>query len=459
MDPGFTSDHETMNESKNRSSGGSSQQQNHRFENTGILMGSTVPTIPPVSSNFPPALSGSLMSPQLSPFPDYRLRQHPLAQMIPTDKSFLTYSMESFKSRVTKACDYCRKRKIRCTEIDLAYGRCRNCIKYNKDCTFHFHEELKRRREEALNSKENGKSVKKLKCDKENTVEDESSDTAARSSNASSTGSPPKLPQSTLLQEIEEGPACQSAENKEDDDLSDLVPIDKEILEKMELNHTKVSRKVFVLEEICKKMKGTIEKLVEETKIDVLDKEYMKRPKRKQYSKALLTKQKMFHFRQNVSSHLTDEEFLSPINEMFTTTFKYFILQTKLALDFSFRSASSPSSDNILYPLPRLAIAKRLLENIKCPSLASLLHITDVDQCLEFAEIYCDPLKGRLTPSQAFLLNICLCLGATVSNFGEKQELIDEGSHEIYYFEKFELWRLRSFTFLNSCLLYTSRCV
>ncbi|CAI4055596.1 hypothetical protein SKDZ_02G2580 [Saccharomyces kudriavzevii ZP591] len=454
-DSGFTSGHETMNEAKKLTYewASNSQQHVHRADNTGSLLGSTVPIIPPVLSNFPSAMSGTTMSPHLSPFPDHRSRQHALAHMMPADKNFLAYNMESFKSRVTKACDYCRKRKIRCTEIDPTYGKCGNCIKYNKDCTFHFHEELKRRREEALNNKETGKSVKKPKSDKENALEDEVFDVTAPSSNTSSTDSPPKLQKSTSSQENAEVFSARRTSDREED-LLDLLFIDKEILEKIELNHTKVSGKVFVLEEICKNMKETIEKLAEDTKINLVDKEYIKRPRRKQYSKALLTKQKMFRFRQNISSHLSDEEFLSPLNDMFTTTFKYSILQTKMALDFSFRSASSPSNDNILYPLPRLAIAKRLLENIKCPSLASLLHIIDIDQCLEIADTHYNSTKGRLPPSQAFLLNICLCLGATVTNFKEKQELIDEGNHEIYYFEKFELWRLRSFTFLNSVYYY-----
>ncbi|CAI4270936.1 CQI_4a_G0003500.mRNA.1.CDS.1 [Saccharomyces cerevisiae] len=453
MDSGITSSHGSMDKTQKQSSEwAANQKHNQRVENTRVLMGPAVPAMPPVPSNFPPVPTGTIMSPQLSPFPDHRLRHHPLAHMMPADKNFLAYNMESFKSRVTKACDYCRKRKIRCTEIEPISGKCRNCIKYNKDCTFHFHEELKRRREEALNNKGNGKSVKKPRLDKENKFKDENFDIAVRSRNTSSTDSSPKL-HTNLSQEYIGVSAGKSASDKEDT-WPDFVPIDRTVLEKIELNHTKVAGKVFVLEEICKNMKGTIEKLAEKSKIDVIDKEYMKRPKRKQYSKALLTKQKMFHFRQNVLSHLTDEEFLSPIDEMFTTTFKYSILQTKLVLDFSFRSASSPSSDNILYPLPRLAIAKRLLKNIKCPSLASLLHIVDVDQCLQFADVHFDPAKGRLTPSQAFLLNICLCLGATVTNFEEKQELVDEDNHETYYFEKFELWRLRSFTFLNSVYYY-----
>ena len=41
-----------------------------------------------------------------------------------------------------------------------------------------------------------------------------------------------------------------------------------------------------------------------------------------------------------------------------------------------------------------------------------------------------------------------------MTNFKEKQELIGENGHEIFYFEKFELWKLRSFTFLNSVYYY-----
>lgn len=107
MDSGITSSHGSMDKTQKQSSEwAANQKHNQRVENTRVLMGPAVPAMPPVPSNFPPVPTGTIMSPQLSPFPDHRLRHHPLAHMMPADKNFLANNMESFKSRVTKACDY-----------------------------------------------------------------------------------------------------------------------------------------------------------------------------------------------------------------------------------------------------------------------------------------------------------------------------------------------------------------
>ncbi|CDO94457.1 unnamed protein product [Kluyveromyces dobzhanskii CBS 2104] len=52
---------------------------------------------------------------------------------------------KSVKRRVAKACDRCRKRKIKCDDLDPVSGKCSNCIKYRVACTFHYHEEMMRR--------------------------------------------------------------------------------------------------------------------------------------------------------------------------------------------------------------------------------------------------------------------------------------------------------------------------
>lgn len=49
------------------------------------------------------------------------------------------------KRRVNKACDRCRRRKIKCNDIDEVEGKCSNCIKFKTACTFRHHEEMMRR--------------------------------------------------------------------------------------------------------------------------------------------------------------------------------------------------------------------------------------------------------------------------------------------------------------------------
>lgn len=73
-----------------------------------------------------------------------------------------------YKRRSTKACDHCRKRKIRCDEVEVATGKCPNCTKFNVACTFVFHEELQQKKKRAAEAKENIRKTAKKKRKKKN---------------------------------------------------------------------------------------------------------------------------------------------------------------------------------------------------------------------------------------------------------------------------------------------------
>lgn len=49
------------------------------------------------------------------------------------------------KKRVAKACDRCRKRKIKCDDVNIMTGKCTNCTKFKSSCTFAHHEQMMRR--------------------------------------------------------------------------------------------------------------------------------------------------------------------------------------------------------------------------------------------------------------------------------------------------------------------------
>ncbi|KAL3233409.1 Halotolerance protein 9 [Nakaseomyces bracarensis] len=67
-----------------------------------------------------------------------------------------------YKRRSTKACDHCRKRKIRCDDVNEITGRCPNCTKFNVPCTFIFHEELQQKKKRAAEVKKKvGKTTKR----------------------------------------------------------------------------------------------------------------------------------------------------------------------------------------------------------------------------------------------------------------------------------------------------------
>ncbi|PVF98021.1 hypothetical protein CPB86DRAFT_679266, partial [Serendipita vermifera] len=44
--------------------------------------------------------------------------------------------MRAKKRKIQRACDVCRRKKIRCDGPQQADGRCTNCITYSYECTY-----------------------------------------------------------------------------------------------------------------------------------------------------------------------------------------------------------------------------------------------------------------------------------------------------------------------------------
>lgn len=70
---------------------------------------------------------------------------------------------QHYKRRSTKACDHCRKRKIRCDEVNPVTNKCSNCVKFKVECTFKFHEELQTKKKRMYELKAIEKANKKAK--------------------------------------------------------------------------------------------------------------------------------------------------------------------------------------------------------------------------------------------------------------------------------------------------------
>ncbi|KIM33292.1 hypothetical protein M408DRAFT_36178, partial [Serendipita vermifera MAFF 305830] len=45
-------------------------------------------------------------------------------------------SQRSKKRKIQRACDVCRRKKIRCDGPTMTSGKCTNCITYSYDCTY-----------------------------------------------------------------------------------------------------------------------------------------------------------------------------------------------------------------------------------------------------------------------------------------------------------------------------------
>lgn len=82
----------------------------------------------------------------------------------------------SYIKRVNRACDVCRKKKIRCGLLNPSTNKCMNCTKKGLDCTFMFHYELEKKKDLKRKNKkiiETKKTTKMKKTTANNEKNDE----------------------------------------------------------------------------------------------------------------------------------------------------------------------------------------------------------------------------------------------------------------------------------------------
>ena len=143
------------------------------------------------------------------------------------------------------------------------------------------------------------------------------------------------------------------------------------------------------------------------------EKSNLPKPARKIYSTALLTTQKLYWLKQSLGANISNEEFLSPLNEILGISLKWYATQMKKFMDLS--SPAFFSSEIILYSLPPKQQAKRLLENFHATLLSSVTGLVSLKECLDLAEKYYSESAEKLTYPEHLLLNVCLCSGASAT--------------------------------------------
>ncbi|KAH3898762.1 Hal9p SCDLUD_005097 [Saccharomycodes ludwigii] len=76
------------------------------------------------------------------------------------------------RPRAIRACDNCRRRKIKCSDVDVHTGKCSNCVKLAMDCTFHQHYNslLKKQVKRKIKHKRESIEEIRLRCSLEKEV-------------------------------------------------------------------------------------------------------------------------------------------------------------------------------------------------------------------------------------------------------------------------------------------------
>ncbi|EJS41844.1 hal9p [Saccharomyces arboricola H-6] len=309
-----------------------------------------------------------------------------------TNSNDLAASSKNLKKRVSKACDHCRKRKIRCDEVDPQTSKCSNCVKFQSACTFkHRDEILKKKRK--LESKQNSTSDKSRHI--QNSV--------------------PNRISSSIPQSIDTVPfdSFNSNASLDSEIINKVSNMQNNFNKKMNSKIEKLDRKMSYIIDSVARFEWLLDKVVKKQEDKHKENNNLPKPTRKIYSTAVLTAQKLYWFKQGLGTKVTNEEFLSPISEILSISLKWYATQMKKFMDLS--SPAFFSSEIILYSLPPKRQAKRLLENFHATLLSSVTGIISLKECLDLAEKYYSESTEKLTYPEHLLLNVCLCSGASAT--------------------------------------------
>ncbi|CCC69468.1 hypothetical protein NCAS_0C04780 [Naumovozyma castellii] len=319
----------------------------------------------------------------------------------------------SGKKRVSKACDHCRKRKIKCDKVDPSTGKCSNCLKYNANCTF------KRGRDNVLNNRRTSDDTTSSALSKGFALNNVMSPSFSGINDIRiSSNLPQPSPMvgsrdtSTLSsrQEPHNPPAQEagvvniSKNNNSESKDTNRIAASETLYSKME----KLDRKVSIVIDNMARFEWLLAKLIKKNdSSNSTPNKNSAKPNRKLYSTILLTQRKLEMVREKISPELSSDEFMEPINDILSISMKWYIVQIKSLMY---------SSSGIRYPLPPKEQARRLIENFHSTLMSSVTGIISLAESLDLVDRYYDKTARPLCYSELLLLNICLCSGASATN-------------------------------------------
>lgn len=292
------------------------------------------------------------------------------------------------KRRVTRACDYCRKRKIRCDPVNPATNKCTNCFKNDFECTFFFHEELERKKREA--------QLKELSNEDHSTI---SSPEAPSHKDANTTNIIPE-DDTNLTNELT---------NSKD-------PKIKKFIDLMNNKVLKIERKLKATDDISKNMKPMLDKLVATDGTIFNEYQFVTRMFPRKYTRRLVTPLVMKWILRETPTDETPEEYIKPLEKMFDHSIKWYLIQKKRIVNFS--SFLNRNNGMKMYSLPDRDIIDTLL---RC-FYESVVHTSIIDhisstEIFQISQKYFIGGPNTLSFSETFFMNICIFGGVKFAVF------------------------------------------
>lgn len=313
------------------------------------------------------------------------------------------------KRRITKACDYCRKRKIKCDSVNPTTNKCSNCLRNDIECTFFFHQELQKKKKLAY--------LKELSTIKSDRFEH----------NDSTVSATPEL--YGVHSDV-------TLDNGKVGNFTSSVSENVETLE----------GKMRVLETVSAHLIPLMSKVETLTQNKIVD--FQNKPPMvpRTYIRNLITPLVMKWLLKETPTNQSPHEFIRPLEKMFDYSIKWYMIQKKKVVNFS--AFLSQDDEMSPYPLPNREVSETL---IRC-FYESILHTSLIDHfiSIEFFLIlqkYYQKGIDDLKYSERFYLNVCLLGGLEFSIF--------QGIHRSYLPSIDELKDLRTQLYCNVMLYYS----
>ncbi|CCF57126.1 hypothetical protein KAFR_0C01320 [Kazachstania africana CBS 2517] len=342
------------------------------------------------------------------------------------------------KRRVSKACDHCRKRKIKCGPINPAKNKCDNCIKYSSACTF-THQPSNQKRQD------NGGASQGTAASHINVAQPESLVSIAEAQkvgkprkNAAGSPSMQNLRNSQYDNNLKSQKIANTLAGGQTNMLTTSMAnspnhnISNQVVSRVE----KVDRKISMVIDNMARFEWVLGKLVKKYDDKKDNDSYTFKPLQKEYSTSLLSTQKLEWTKKILAPGMPNAEFLAPVREMLTLSLRWYLIQNKKMVDFS--TPAVFAGEVHLYSLPTKEQARRLLENFHSSLLSAITCTISLKECLNPCDKYYDPNSEQLTYSELFLLNVLLCYSASVTQlrtFSDTQfvrkDKCDPNKHEL----------------------------
>ncbi|SCU91302.1 LAFA_0F02960g1_1 [Lachancea sp. 'fantastica'] len=318
------------------------------------------------------------------------------------------------RKRVPKACDHCRKRKIRCGVVNSTTGMCDNCVKFGVPCTFKHHHEMERQRlVQGFDLEKPRVSNGGVKKPRKN----------------SDSFSKPDL--NTLSETANPNSPLQTLENKLEALESQIGVLLKLLTNQNSTSSSKFQDQTASFQSAEQRRDAQLPGLLDVSPY----------PKPKRYKSSLITKRRIAWLRnraklcygQNQTNPVPGAEVpvitsFTPLMDVFVVSSKWYVAEVKKLIDYS--NPFVPVTGSQLYPLPPQQVVQKMVQLCDYRIFQGALSIVGYS---ELDTIVSRCYAGeKLSYSELLLIDIWICVCTAYDVSGTDDYYLKQPSSEMH---------------------------